>query len=227
MWSVGSFWVAPLVPLVTIGSSWYMTFWLLLVTIGTFWYVWVRFGPLGIYLWSLLVPLGNTFWLLLVPFGSSWYIFVSLVYTFGHYWFLLYLLVPIGVSWYQLVPLVFGPVGACWLLLVLFGPYWSILVPVGPYRFCLYPLSLPPSAKWLLQSGLVLLLPHGLDGTGPEHSSCRPERFLQLTDSREAGPDGDCVNMHVVHPTTPAQYFHLLRKQVTSTQHKMHFLFKI
>ena len=74
--------------------------------------------------------------------------------------------------------------------------------------------SLLSTAKWLLQSGLVMLLPHGLDGMGPEHSSCRLERFLQLTDSREAGPDGDCVNMHVVHPTTPAQYFHLLRKQV-------------
>ena len=59
-----------------------------------------------------------------------------------------------------------------------------------------------------------MLLPHGLDGMGPEHSSCRLERFLQLTDSQEAGPDGDCVNMHVVHPTTPAQYFHLIRKQV-------------
>ena len=74
--------------------------------------------------------------------------------------------------------------------------------------------SLLSTAKWLLQSGLVLLLPHGLDGMGPEHSSCRMERFLQLTDSQEAGPDGDRVNMHVVHPTTPAQFFHLLRKQV-------------
>jgi probable 2-oxoglutarate dehydrogenase E1 component DHKTD1 len=75
-------------------------------------------------------------------------------------------------------------------------------------------------AKWLLQSGLVMLLPHGLDGMGPEHSSCRLERFLQLTDSREAGPDGDCVNMHVVHPTTPAQYFHLLRKQIVQNFRK-------
>ena len=76
-------------------------------------------------------------------------------------------------------------------------------------------LSPLPPAKWLLQSGLVMVLPHGFDGAGPEHSSCRLERFLQLTDSSEAGPDGDNINMHIVHPTTPAQYFHLLRKQVS------------
>uniref|UniRef100_A0A9L0TMT4 2-oxoadipate dehydrogenase complex component E1 n=1 Tax=Equus caballus TaxID=9796 RepID=A0A9L0TMT4_HORSE len=69
-------------------------------------------------------------------------------------------------------------------------------------------------AKWLLQSGIVILLPHGYDGAGPEHSSCRIERFLQMCDSREEGVDGDTVNMFVVHPTTPAQYFHLLRRQM-------------
>ncbi|XP_026523430.1 probable 2-oxoglutarate dehydrogenase E1 component DHKTD1, mitochondrial [Notechis scutatus] len=69
-------------------------------------------------------------------------------------------------------------------------------------------------AKWLLQSGLVVLLPHGYDGAGPEHSSCRVERFLQMCDSSEEGIDGDHVNMSVVHPTTPAQYFHLLRRQM-------------
>nr|XP_003706992.1 PREDICTED: probable 2-oxoglutarate dehydrogenase E1 component DHKTD1 homolog, mitochondrial isoform X1 [Megachile rotundata] len=69
-------------------------------------------------------------------------------------------------------------------------------------------------AKWMLSSGLTILLPHGSDGVGPEHSSCRIERFLQLTDSQENKPDGDNVNMHVVNPTTPAQYFHLLRKQM-------------
>lgn len=69
-------------------------------------------------------------------------------------------------------------------------------------------------SKWLLQSGLVMLLPHGYDGAGPDHSSCHVERFLQLCDSREGGPDGDCVNMHVSHPTTPAQYYHLLRRQM-------------
>ncbi|KAM4746828.1 2-oxoadipate dehydrogenase complex component E1 [Rhinophrynus dorsalis] len=69
-------------------------------------------------------------------------------------------------------------------------------------------------AKWLLQSGIVILLPHGYDGAGPEHSSCRIERFLQLCDSTEEGVDGDTVNMCIVHPTTPAQYFHLLRRQM-------------
>uniref|UniRef100_A0A8D2B9Z3 2-oxoadipate dehydrogenase complex component E1 n=1 Tax=Sciurus vulgaris TaxID=55149 RepID=A0A8D2B9Z3_SCIVU len=69
-------------------------------------------------------------------------------------------------------------------------------------------------AKWLLQSGIVVLLPHGYDGAGPDHSSCRIERFLQMCDSREEGVDGDTVNMFVVHPTTPAQYFHLLRRQM-------------
>lgn len=69
-------------------------------------------------------------------------------------------------------------------------------------------------AKWLLQSGLVILLPHGYDGAGPEHSSCRLERFLQLCDSKEEGVDGDTVNMGVVNPTLPAQYYHLLRRQM-------------
>uniref|UniRef100_A0A8C7BXM0 2-oxoadipate dehydrogenase complex component E1 n=1 Tax=Neovison vison TaxID=452646 RepID=A0A8C7BXM0_NEOVI len=69
-------------------------------------------------------------------------------------------------------------------------------------------------AKWLLQSGIVILLPHGYDGAGPDHSSCRIERFLQMCDSVEEGVDGDTVNMFVTHPTTPAQYFHLLRRQM-------------
>ncbi|XP_054475326.1 2-oxoadipate dehydrogenase complex component E1 [Anoplopoma fimbria] len=69
-------------------------------------------------------------------------------------------------------------------------------------------------AKWLLQCGMVILLPHGYDGAGPEHSSCRMERFLQMCDSKEEGVDSDCVNMAVVNPTTSAQYFHLLRRQM-------------
>lgn len=69
--------------------------------------------------------------------------------------------------------------------------------------------------KWMRQSGLVMLLPHGYDGAGPEHSSCRIERFLQLCDE-DFDPKIDNLNpnMHVVNPTTPAQYFHVLRRQV-------------
>jgi len=69
-------------------------------------------------------------------------------------------------------------------------------------------------SKWGLQSGLVLVLPHGMDGAGPEHSSCRLERFLQMTDSREEEADTDRVNWEVVQPSTGAQYFHLLRRQM-------------
>jgi 2-oxoglutarate dehydrogenase E1 component len=85
-------------------------------------------------------------------------------------------------------------------------------------------------AKWLRQNGLVVLLPHGYDGQGPEHSSGRMERFLQMTDEDpytlpqideglwftggHLGSQIQSVNWQVVNCTTPANYFHVLRRQI-------------
>jgi 2-oxoglutarate dehydrogenase E1 component len=63
----------------------------------------------------------------------------------------------------------------------------------------------PAESKWRRMNGLVLLLPHGYEGQGPEHSNARPERFLQLCAEN---------NMIVVNITSPANFFHVLRRQL-------------
>jgi 2-oxoglutarate dehydrogenase E1 component len=70
--------------------------------------------------------------------------------------------------------------------------------------------------KWRLLCGLALMLPHGYEGQGPEHTSARIERFLQM-----AAQD----NIQVCHPSTPAQMFHLLRRQVIRPYRKPLIIF--
>jgi 2-oxoglutarate dehydrogenase E1 component len=66
-------------------------------------------------------------------------------------------------------------------------------------------------AKWGQTSSIVLLLPHGYEGQGPEHSSARLERFLQSAAEN---------NMYVAYPSTPAQYYHILRRQATDERRR-------